>query len=109
RSCASSASTSAAAGEASPRSPRRAARNRTGSPRRLLRHATSSRRDDARVKVLALDYGSVRTGVAVSDPTGTLARPLGIVERAATKDGLAELERLDRGGGGRAHSRRLAV
>jgi putative holliday junction resolvase len=52
--------------------------------------------DDARVKVLALDYGSARTGVAVSDPTGTLARPLGIVERAATTDGLAELERLAR-------------
>ena len=48
------------------------------------------------MKVLALDYGSARTGVAVSDPTGTLARPLGIVERAATKDGLAELERLAR-------------
>jgi putative pre-16S rRNA nuclease len=62
----------------------------------LLRHVTSSHRDDARVKVLALDYGSARTGVAVSDPTGTLARPLGIVERAATKDGLAELERLAR-------------
>jgi putative holliday junction resolvase len=62
----------------------------------LLLHATSSGRDDARVKVLALDYGSARTGVAVSDPTGTLARPLGIVERAATEDGLAELERLAR-------------
>ncbi|HEY3577861.1 MAG TPA: Holliday junction resolvase RuvX [Gaiellaceae bacterium] len=48
------------------------------------------------MKVLALDYGSARTGVAVSDPTGTLARPLGIVERAATEDGLAELERLAR-------------
>jgi putative Holliday junction resolvase len=48
------------------------------------------------VKVLALDYGSAHTGVAVSDPTGTLARPLGIVERAGTKDGLAELERLAR-------------
>ena len=48
------------------------------------------------MKVMALDFGSARTGVAVSDPTGTLARPLGIVERAATKDGLAELERLAR-------------
>ncbi|HKN62791.1 MAG TPA: Holliday junction resolvase RuvX [Gaiellaceae bacterium] len=48
------------------------------------------------MKVLALDYGSARTGVAVSDPTGTLARPLGIVERAATEDGLAELRRLAR-------------
>ncbi|MBD0329068.1 MAG: RuvX/YqgF family protein, partial [Thermoleophilia bacterium] len=34
------------------------------------------------MKVLALDYGSARTGVAVSDPTGTLARPLCVVERA---------------------------
>ncbi len=46
------------------------------------------------MKVLALDYGSARTGVAVSDPTGTLARPLGIVERAATEDGLKRLVEL---------------
>jgi putative holliday junction resolvase len=46
------------------------------------------------VKVLALDYGSARTGVAVSDPTGTLARPLRIVERAGTHDGLTELAEL---------------
>ena len=43
------------------------------------------------MKVLALDYGSARTGVAVSDPTGTVARPLGVVERAATGKGLAEI------------------
>jgi putative Holliday junction resolvase len=43
------------------------------------------------VKVLALDYGSARTGVAVSDPTGTVARPLMIVERAATETGFATL------------------
>lgn len=48
------------------------------------------------MKVLALDYGSARTGVAVSDPTGTVARPLGIVERAGTESGLAELARLAR-------------
>jgi putative Holliday junction resolvase len=35
------------------------------------------------VKVLALDYGRARTGVAVSDPTGTIARPLCVVEAAA--------------------------
>jgi putative Holliday junction resolvase len=46
------------------------------------------------VKVLALDYGSARTGVAVSDPTGTIARPLGVVERAATDAGLARLREL---------------
>jgi len=41
--------------------------------------------------VLALDYGSARTGVAVTDPTGTVARPVTIVERAATDDGFAKL------------------
>jgi putative Holliday junction resolvase len=46
------------------------------------------------VKVMALDFGSARTGVAVSDPTGILARPLCVVERAATQAGLAELARL---------------
>ena len=48
------------------------------------------------MKVLALDYGSARTGVAVSDPTGTLARPVGVVEKASTESGLAELARLVR-------------
>ena len=43
------------------------------------------------MKVLALDYGLARTGVAVSDATGTIARPLGVVRRAATVDGLAEV------------------
>jgi putative Holliday junction resolvase len=51
------------------------------------------------VKVLALDYGSARTGVAVSDPTGTIARPLGVVERAASEDGLARLAELVRAEG----------
>ena len=48
------------------------------------------------MKVMALDYGSARTGVAVSDPTGVLARPLCVVERASTDAGLAELARLVR-------------
>ena len=48
------------------------------------------------MKVLALDYGPARTGVAVSDPTGTLARPLRIVERAGSEDGLTELAELVR-------------
>ncbi len=48
------------------------------------------------MKVLALDYGSARTGVAVSDPTGTLARPLEVVERAASEAGLARLAELVR-------------
>ena len=48
------------------------------------------------MKVLALDYGPARTGVAVSDPTGTLARPVGVVERASTEAGLARLLELVR-------------
>jgi len=48
------------------------------------------------LKVLALDYGSARTGVAVSDPTGTLARPLCTVEQAASDAGLARLGDLAR-------------
>jgi putative Holliday junction resolvase len=43
------------------------------------------------LKVLALDYGSARTGVAVSDPTGTVARPVATLERVATDDGFAKL------------------
>jgi putative Holliday junction resolvase len=46
------------------------------------------------VKVLALDYGAARTGVAVSDATGTLARPLTVVERAASAPGLRRLAEL---------------
>jgi putative Holliday junction resolvase len=46
------------------------------------------------LKVVALDYGSVRTGVAVSDPTGTVARPLTVVAHAGTEAGLAEVARL---------------
>jgi len=42
-------------------------------------------------RVVALDYGSARCGVAVSDPTGTLASPLEVVERPATRRGLARL------------------
>ena len=41
--------------------------------------------------MLALDYGSARTGVAVSDPTGIVARPVTTVERAATDAGFAKL------------------
>ncbi len=46
---------------------------------------------DSPMKILALDYGSARTGVAVSDPTGTVARPVTTVERAATDAGFAKL------------------
>ncbi len=43
------------------------------------------------MKVVALDYGSARTGVAASDPSGTLARPVGVVERVRSTAGRARL------------------
>ena len=45
------------------------------------------------MKVMALDFGSARTGVAVSDPTGMIARPLCVVERVRSDAGMAELVR----------------
>jgi putative Holliday junction resolvase len=42
-------------------------------------------------RVMALDYGSARCGVALSDPSGTLATPMPVVERAGTKKGMARL------------------
>ena len=78
-------------------SPEHGARRREGSreaARRARRGGAPHRR--GAVKVLALDYGAARTGVAVSDATGTIARPVGVVERAASDDGLAELAALVR-------------
>ena len=49
------------------------------------------------MKVLALDFGSARTGVAVSDPTGSVARPVGVVESAATAGGIERILELVRG------------
>jgi putative Holliday junction resolvase len=46
------------------------------------------------VKLLALDYGAARTGVAISDATGTIATPLTVVERAATPAGLDQIRQL---------------
>ena len=48
------------------------------------------------MKVLALDFGSARTGVAVSDATGTIAQPLDVVEGAASRDGLARVAEIVR-------------
>ena len=46
------------------------------------------------MRVLALDYGSARCGVAVSDPSGTLATPLEPVLRPGTRKGLERLAAL---------------
>lgn len=47
------------------------------------------------MKVLAVDYGRARTGLAVSDETGVLARPVTVVERVRTDEGMGDmLERI---------------
>jgi len=43
------------------------------------------------VRILALDFGRARTGVAVSDPTGELARPLTVVQAAGSESGISQL------------------
>ena len=40
---------------------------------------------------MALDHGSVRTGVAISDQTATLARPLSVLDRVETDTGFSVL------------------
>jgi len=32
------------------------------------------------MRVLAIDHGAARAGCAISDPTGTIVRPLGVIE-----------------------------
>jgi putative holliday junction resolvase len=51
-------------------------------------HTTSLKRVP---RVVALDYGSARCGVAVSDPTGTLATPLEPVLKPNTRKGFNRL------------------
>jgi putative Holliday junction resolvase len=46
------------------------------------------------MRVLALDHGEARCGCAVSDPSGTLATPLAVVERPDSRRGLARLAAL---------------
>jgi len=48
------------------------------------------------LRALALDFGSARCGVALSDPTGLLATPLDPVERPGTDDGLKRVAALVR-------------
>jgi putative Holliday junction resolvase len=44
------------------------------------------------MRILALDYGTARVGCAISDPSGTVVRPLEVVE-PPDPDAVAELAR----------------
>jgi putative Holliday junction resolvase len=46
------------------------------------------------MRVLGLDVGERRIGVAVSDPTGTIARPLHALERASREDDFSAIAAL---------------
>ena len=46
------------------------------------------------VRILALDVGERRIGVAVSDPTGLLATPLRAIDRAQSPSAVSEIVRL---------------
>ena len=43
------------------------------------------------MKVLAVDYGRARTGLAVSDETGVIARPVTVVERVRSEEGMDKM------------------
>ncbi len=57
----------------------------------MQRVRRSRRRSPPEVRVLALDYGSARCGVAVSDPTGVLATPLEPVLKPDGRPGMARI------------------
>lgn len=46
------------------------------------------------MRVLALDHGEARCGCAVSDPSGTLATPLDVIDRPDSRKGLARIAAL---------------
>ncbi|HEY1777830.1 MAG TPA: RuvX/YqgF family protein, partial [Solirubrobacteraceae bacterium] len=46
------------------------------------------------MRILALDFGSARTGVAVCDPSETIVTPLEPVLAAATRAGIGRLAAL---------------
>lgn len=50
--------------------------------------------DGYMARILALDIGEKRIGVAVSDETGTLARPLAAIVRASKREDFERIARL---------------
>jgi putative holliday junction resolvase len=46
------------------------------------------------MRVLALDYGTARIGCAISDPSGTLVRPVAVIEPADVREVVRVAEEL---------------
>lgn len=38
------------------------------------------------MRIMGIDYGTVRTGIAISDPSGTIAQPAGYIKSSSLKD-----------------------
>lgn len=55
---------------------------------------TQNHKSGHQSRILALDYGSVHTGAAISDPTGTIVRPLKDIYNAASSGGLKRIKEL---------------
>jgi len=47
-------------------------------------------------RILGIDFGSKRIGVALSDPTGTICSPLGVIQNQGLEKSARELVRLAR-------------
>ena len=45
-------------------------------------------------RVLGLDYGERRIGLALSDPLGIIAKPLTIIDRKKTEDHISEISKI---------------
>jgi putative Holliday junction resolvase len=48
------------------------------------------------VRILAIDPGSVRLGLALSDPSGTIAQPLSVITRRSEAEDLKAIDELAR-------------
>lgn len=46
------------------------------------------------MRVLAIDHGTKRVGLAISDPTGKIVLPAGVIEPRSEQDLLEKLERI---------------
>ena len=46
------------------------------------------------MRVLAIDFGESRIGLAISDPAGALAVPLTVLERRSDREAIQHIERL---------------